>query len=159
MKKNDNSSKLTPLAALDKLKQYCAYQERCHADVRNKLFEYGINTEDQGPVIAYLIEENYLNEERFATMFAGGHFRIKKWGKIKIVQALKQKQISEYLIKLSLKEIDDDDYLLTLHKLAETKWPTIKAPTVLHRRQKCRLYLMQKGYEPQLINDIVNNLK
>ncbi|MDA3613972.1 regulatory protein RecX [Polluticaenibacter yanchengensis] len=159
MKKNDNYSKLTPLAALDKLKHYCAYQERCHADVSNKLFGYGINSLEQGPIIAYLIEENYLNEERYATQFAGGHYRLKKWGRIKIVQALKQKQISEYLIKRALKEIDEDDYLETLHKLAEAKWPGIKAPSILHRRQKCKMYLMQKGYEPHLINEVIKQLE
>ena len=101
------SKSLTPQQALQKLKHYCAYQERCHSEVRDKLFSLGIWKRDQDAIIATLIEENYLNEERFALAYAGGKYRMKQWGRQRIRYELKQKQVSDYSIKKALKQIDE----------------------------------------------------
>ena len=101
---------LTREQALQKLKHYCAYQERCHKEVRDKLYQLGVWKKDQDEIIASLIEEKYLDEERFAIAYAGGKFRIKGWGKVRIRYALQQKQVSEYSIRKALKSISGDDY-------------------------------------------------
>ena len=107
----------TPEQAVPKIKQYCAYQERCHSEVRDKLYSFGLHKNDVEEIISTLITENYLNEERFAIHFAGGKFRMKQWGKIKIKQALKYKQVSDYCIRKALKEIDAHEYEKTFQKL------------------------------------------
>nr|MDQ6905158.1 RecX family transcriptional regulator [Bacteroidota bacterium] len=117
----------TPEQSIPKIKQYCAYQERCHAEVKDKLYSFGLHRKDVDEIIAGLIGENYLNEERFAIQYAGGKFRIKHWGKNKIKQALKLKQVSEYCIKKALKEIDYSDYLKTFEKLVEQKMQTLRS--------------------------------
>src|SRR6187551_3337802 len=118
--------KYTPQQALPKIKQYCAYQERCHSEAREKLYSFGLNKNEVDDLISKLIEENYLNEERFAIQFAGGKFRVKQWGKIKIKYQLKQKQVSDYCIKKGLAAINHEDYINTLSKLAGLKLKTIK---------------------------------
>lgn len=148
-------NKLTPEQAWQKIKHYCAYQERCHFEVREKLYGYGLPKTAVETLISRLIEEDYLNEARFAAQFAGGHFRLKKWGRVKIVYELKQKRISTTNIKSALKEIDEDDYRASLQKLARTKWLTLKKETPISRRSKTSQYLLQKGYEQELIKEAV----
>lgn len=146
----------TPEQALPKIKQYCAYQERCHAEVKEKLYSYGLYKRDVEKLISDLIEENYLNEERFALQYAGGKFRIKHWGKNKIKQALKQKQVSDYCIKKALKEIDDKDYLKAFEKLVEQRMKTLKGEkNIFVKKRKLRDYLLQKGYENEMVNEEV----
>ena len=120
-------TKLSKEQALPKIKQYCTYQERCHAEVKEKLYAFGLYKKDVEQLMSQLIEENYLNEERFAIQYAGGKFRMNQWGRIKIKYALKQKQVSDYCIKKALKEINETDYKKTLHKLAEQKLKTLKS--------------------------------
>jgi len=146
---------LTPQQALQKLKHYCAYQERSHFEVREKLFSLGVWKKDHDPVIATLIEENYLNEERFAIAFAGGKYRMKHWGRVKIRYELKQKQVSEYCIKKALKQIEEEDYIKTLNKLAKDKYALLKDDQPLVRKKKTMDYLFYKGYEPELIREVV----
>ena len=146
---------LTKEQALQKLKHYCAYQERCHSEVKEKLFSLGIWKKDQDEIIATLIEEGYLNEERFAIAFAGGRFRIKQWGRVKIKYELKQKQVSEYSIKKALKQITEEDYTATLNKLAKEKYASLKNEQYLVRKKKTMDYLMAKGFETDLIKTIV----
>src|ERR1700744_5902304 len=117
---------LTKEQALPKARQYCAYQERCHSEVKEKLYSLGLYKKEVEELLASLIEENFLNEERFAIVFAGGRFRIKHWGKVKIRHELKQKQVSEYCIKKALQEINTEDYRQTLYKLAEGKSKLLK---------------------------------
>ena len=149
---------LTKEQALQKLKHYCAYQERCHSEVKEKLFSLGIWKKDHDEIVATLIEESYLNEERFAIAFASGRFRIKQWGRVKIKYELKQKQVSEYSIKKALKQIDEDDYLKVLNKLTKEKYASLKNEQHLIRKKKTIDYLMQKGFEPQLItNSLAGN--
>jgi regulatory protein len=149
---------LTKEQALQKLKHYCAYQERCHSEVKEKLYNLGIWKKDHDEITATLIEENYLNEERFAIAFASGRFRIKQWGRVKIKYELKQKQVSEYSIKKALKQIDEEEYIKVLDKLVKEKYASLKNEQHLIRKKKTIDYLMQKGFEPQLItNSLAEN--
>jgi regulatory protein len=112
--------------ALPKIRHYCSYQERCHQEVKEKLYGYGLRKNDVDLVISQLIEEDYLNEERFARQFAGGKFRMKSWGRVRIQNELKQRQISDYCIRKAMKEIVDDEYLSALDKLATGRWDALK---------------------------------
>lgn len=151
-----NPQKFTPLQALPKAKHYCAYQERCHSEVKDKLYGFGLNTKEVDEIISILIAENYLNEERFAIQFAGGHFRSKKWGRIKISYALKQKQVSPYCIKKSLKQINEDDYLKILQQHFDAKLKTLKSEkNIFIKKRKLQNHLMQKGFENDLIKTMI----
>jgi regulatory protein len=154
-----NPQKFTPLQALPKAKHYCAYQERCHSEVKQKLFGFGLNSKEVDQILSTLIEENYLNEERFAIQFAGGHFRSKKWGKVKITHALKQKQVSPYCIKKALKQIDERDYEKALQKHFDEKLRTLKSEkNSFVKKRKLQDYLMQKGFETDLIRKLLNTI-
>jgi len=143
---------LTKDQAMQKARQFCAYQERCHKDVREKLYSLGLYKNSVEEIISELVQDNYLNEERFAIQFAGGKFRIKQWGKIKIKYELKQKNISEYCIKKALSEIDEVDYLKTLKKLLDQKKKLLKSEKNLFvKRKKLQDFMVQKGYEADLI--------
>ena len=142
---------LTKEQALQKLKHYCAYQERCHSEVKDKLYQLGVWKKDHDEIIAALIEENYLNEERFAVAFAGGKFRIKQWGRVRIKYELKQKQVSEYSIKKAMKQIDEEEYLSLLNKLAKEKYVALKNEQYLIRKKKTMDYLAAKGFEADLV--------
>jgi regulatory protein len=142
--------------ALQKLKHYCGYQERSHSEVKEKLYSLGVWKKDHDEIISTLIEENYLNEERFAIAFAGGRFRMKQWGRVKIKYELQQKKVSEYCIKKALKQISDEDYLSTLKKLADEKYSSLKGEQYLVRKKKTMDYLMHKGYEPGLIQKVLS---
>lgn len=148
---------LTKEQAFQKAKHYCGYQERSHTEVKEKLYSFGLYKQQVEELLSQLIEENYLNEERFAIQFAGGRFRMKQWGRVKIKYELKQKRVSEYCIKKALKEIDEEDYLRTLQTLATKKWATIKGEGVNHyvKLSKTTDYLLQKGYEPDLIKQAI----
>lgn len=147
---------LTREQAIMKLRQYCAYQERSHHEVVQKLWDLGVWKSEHGEIIASLIEDDYLNEERFAKAFAGGKFRLKNWGRKKIYYGLKEKGVSDYLIKQAMKEIDDDAYRKTLDELAEKKYASLKGEHYLVRKKKTVDYLLQKGFEPELVNGVVN---
>jgi regulatory protein len=146
---------LTKEQALQKLKHYCAYQERCHSEVKEKLYALGVWKNEHDVIIAALIEEGYLNEERFAIAFASGRFRMKQWGKVKIKYELKQKQVSEYSIKKALKQIDEEEYLATFKKLAKEKYASLKAEQYLVRKKKTMDYLLAKGFEMELVRGAV----
>ena len=149
----------TPEQSLPKIRQYCAYQERCHSEVRDKLYSFGLHKNEVDEIISTLITENYLNEERFAVHFAGGKFRMKQWGKIKIRQALKNKQVSEYCSRKALKEIDNTEYRQAFFKLAEQKLKTLKTEkNIFIKKRKLQDFLLQKGYEREMITDAVKNM-
>lgn len=148
---------LTKEQALQKLKHYCAYQERCHSEVKEKLYQLGVWKKDHDEIIAALIEENYLNEERFAIAYAGGKFRVKQWGRVKIKYELKQKQVSDYSIKKAMKQIDEDEYVSVLNKLAKEKYAALKNEQYLVRKKKTMDYLLAKGFEADLVRKAVEN--
>lgn len=147
-----------PQQALQKLKQYCAYQERCHQEVKQKLSGYGIYGAKAEEIIAQLIEENYLNESRFASLFAGGKFRMKAWGRKKIIQELKTRGVSNYCIKTAIAAIPEQNYLQTLDRLIEKKLVAIGGSSFALRRKKLWEYLYQKGYEPEIFQERIENL-
>ena len=149
---------LTKEQAQQKLRHYCGYQERSHSEVRDKLHQLGVWKKDHDEIIASLIEDNYLNEERFAIAFAGGKFRMKHWGRVKIKYELKQKQVSDYCIKKAMKEIDEEDYQKVLQKLAAEKYESVKGDQYLVRKKKTQDFLMQRGFEPALITRVLNEL-
>ncbi|MBL0268396.1 MAG: RecX family transcriptional regulator [Chitinophagaceae bacterium] len=143
---------LTKEQALQKLKHYCAYQERCHSEVKEKLYSLGVWKKDHDAIISTLIEENYLNEERFAIAYAGGKWRMKHWGRVRIRYELKQKQVTEYCIKKALKQIDEEEYLQVLHETAAAKYASLKSDQYLVRKKKTMDYLVNRGFEMSLVN-------
>ncbi|WP_378186245.1 regulatory protein RecX [Aquimarina sp. W85] len=144
--------------ALRKMEHYCVYQDRCHKDVEDKLFTMKLIPEAKEKVILHLIEHNFLNEERFAKSYARGKFAIKKWGKQRITLELKKKNISAYLIKIALKEIDSQDYINKFHELAENRNALISETNVYKKRKKLIAYLQYRGWESDLIFDKVKEL-
>jgi len=146
---------LTKEQAIQKLKHFCGYQERCHLEVREKLYDLGVSNTLHDEIVSILIEENYLNEERFAVAFVGGKFRVKQWGRVKIKHELKQKQVSEYNIRKAMKEIDEQDYYNTLRKLYEEKWNSLKGEkNRFIKLSKTRNYLLQKGFESDAVKEV-----
>lgn len=139
--------------------RYCNYQERCHQEVRNKLYELGGTKEEIEQLIAELIEKDLLNEERFARNFARGKFRMKHWGRNKIVRELKLRKISDYCIRKGLKEIDPEEYWVVLQKLVSQKWEDYKKQKPEWARTiKVQRYLLQRGYETDLIGEAVKKM-
>ncbi|WP_366893867.1 regulatory protein RecX [uncultured Aquimarina sp.] len=141
------------------MEHYCAYQERCHKDISDKLNTMKLIPEAKEKIILHLLDHNFLNEERFAKSFARGKFRIKKWGKQRIVRELKFRQISAYCIKMALKEIPENEYLKTFHELAEKKFATISETNAFKKRKKLIDYLLYRGWENQLVFEKVNELQ
>ena len=145
--------------ALQKLRHYCGYQERSHQDAREKLYSFGLRKTDVESAIATLISEDQLNEERFAIQFAGGHFRLKHWGRVKIRYELKGKGVSDYCIKKALATIEETDYDRTLSDQATRKWESLAGETdTFIRRRKVQDYLLQKGYEADRIGAAIAGL-
>ena len=145
--------------ALSKLQAYCAYQERCHQEVRSKLLDLGIYGDDLDNIIADLIEDNFLNEQRYAIAFAGGKFRVKKWGKIRIIRELKRNKISEYCIKKAIKsELPEADYIQTLQEVLEKKARLLNESNPFKRKQKLAKHAMEKGFESFLVWEQLNQL-
>lgn len=141
-----------------KLADYCVYQDRSHYEVEQKLKELRtLNEDERGEILIWLIQNNFLNEERFSKSYARGKFYQKKWGKIKIMQGLKQKKIPTNLIDKGIEEINEDDYKSTLMELTEKKWNIIRESEIYLKKKKIYNYLLQKGYEYNLINEILKN--
>ncbi|CAH0996357.1 Regulatory protein RecX [Emticicia aquatica] len=141
---------------LVKAANFCAYQERTHAEVRERLQKWEVWGDEAEEMITYLIEDNFLNEERFAKIFAGSKFRVKQWGRQKIKYELKARKLSEYCIKVGMAEIDDDDYIETLKTILEKKkheLRTEKQPLIV--KQKLARYAIGKGFEGELVWEII----
>jgi len=153
-----NQKSYTVDEATKALEHFCAYQERCHKEVEQKLYDLRMIPEAKEQIILHLLQHNFLNEERFAKAFVRGKFSIKKWGKIKIVSELKFKNISSYNIKTALKEINEDDYLATLQQIAEKKLTIIKEPNSFKKKNKLATYLISKGFETNLVYKVTNSL-
>lgn len=143
--------------AIEKLKRYCAYQERCHQEVVDRAYKIGLYKEQVNEAVITLIQENFLNEERYAEAYVSGKFRIKRWGRIKIVRSLKQKKISEYCIKKGLNLIEETEYLETLQYWIERKEMEIKEADSFKKKGKIAAFLMQKGFEPSLVWEELNS--
>ena len=146
-----NNSANAFASAKIKIAKYCAYQERAHTEVERKLYSFGLSSSQVQELLAWLITENYVNEERYAIAFAGGKFRIKKWGKLKITRHLEQKKITHYNIDNALANIDDQDYLNTIQLLIRQKWKNTTADNVYELRNKVARYVITKGFEPDQV--------
>ena len=138
-----------------KLERFCVYQDRCHQEVEKKMQSFSLIPEAKEQILLHLLSHNFLNEERFAKSFARGKFSVKKWGKQRIIRELKQRAITEYIIKVALKEIDASAYLQTLYQLAEKKNGLIQEPNVFKRRKKLYDFLYRKGFEYDLITQVI----
>jgi regulatory protein len=145
---------ITHIEALEKARNYCAYQERCQQEVIEKLKSFKLNKDEMDYVLLLLIQGNYLNEERFARAYASGKFRIKKWGKRKIAFHLGSKGLTKKCIELGLSEIDNDEYFETLNQLVSSKLETTHEPNPYKKKSKIYSYLYGRGYESNLINEI-----
>lgn len=141
---------------LEKIKNWCAYQERCQQEVRTKLYDFELKPQEIEEIISVLVSENFINEERFAKIYAGGKFRIKKWGRLKIKSALKQKKLTDYCIKKALNEINDEEYIRTLEKLIKSKSAILKESNKIKRNYKLFQYAATKGFEQDLIMDVLS---
>lgn len=143
--------------ALAKAEHFCAYQERSQQEIRDKLYEWGLWPDAVEQIISQLIEGNFLNEERFAKAYAKGKFSQKAWGRIKIKQGLKLKRVPDVLIKKALLTIDADDYLTALNRILEKKAAVLSEKNALKRRYKLQQYAMGRGYEADLVADVLKN--
>lgn len=141
------------------MERYCAYQERCHKEVRQKLKDLGLITEAVDHVIQHLLQHNFLNETRYSQSFARGKFRVKKWGRIRISNELKLREISKYNIQLALKEISNSEYKNTFHEIAEKKCNQLRSEKDVHKkRKKLANYLLYRGWESPMVYDKVMEL-
>ena len=147
--------KLTPNQAMLKAQATCAYQERCQQEMRDKLYDWGLHSIEVENIIAQLITDNFLNEERFAIAFAGGKFRIKKWGRVKIKLELKKRKISDYCIRKALQQIDDKDYLRTIRELIAKKGKEIKGGKENIRNYKIARFVASRGFEQDVVWEVM----
>ena len=153
-----NNKSFTLEEAKRKLEHYCAYQERCHKDVVNKLKELNMIPSAIDVIVVHLIDHKFLDETRFVETFARGKFRIKKWGKQRITRELKFKQISVYNIKKGLAQISEDDYNCTFDELASKKAETITESNIYKKRKKLADYLLYRGWESSMVYAKVKEL-
>ncbi len=145
--------------ATKRMERYCTYQERCHKEVHQKLYEMRMIPAAVDQIIDHLLRNNFLNETRFAQAFARGKFRTKKWGRNRIVNELKIRQISKFNIKIALKEIPDSEYYKTFEALAEKRMQQLFSEKNLQKkRKKLADYLFYRGWEPDLVYDKINNI-
>lgn len=142
---------------IGKAQHYCAYRERCHAEVKSKLYDWGAPTTLVNETMTRLIEQGYLNEERYALAYCRGKFIYNQWGRNKILQGLKLKQISPYCIKKGLQSINETDYIESLNKLIKNYWLKQKGLSEFNKKGKTARYALQKGYESNLVWEILNS--
>jgi regulatory protein len=145
--------------AIHKIEHYCAYQERCHEEVVQKLRSMKMDADEIDFIVVKLISDNFLNEERFACSFARGKHRMKQWGRVRIVNELKFKKINQRLITTALQEITTEEYLDTFHTLAERNWESIRETNTLKKRKKFCDFLLRKGFESNLVYEKVKELE
>lgn len=145
--------------AKKKLEYYCSYQERCHEEVLKKLKSLNMIPLAIDTIVAHLIENNFLNEERFACSFARGKHRIKQWGRLRIINELKARGITRYNIEKALKEINEEEYLDCFNELAEKQWLSIRESVIQKKKKKLFDFLMRKGFESQLIFEKISELE
>jgi len=156
MEERKKRTKLSKEDALILMQKYCAYQDRCQSEVRTRLIEHHVYGEALEQIIAELISDNFINEERFAKSYVSGKFRIKKWGKLKIIKELKFRKISQYSINKALQQIEYDDYLHTLQNLLLKKANTLNTKDEWELKKKLTSYATQKGYEYEVIKEAIN---
>ena len=149
--KNKQTKYLSKEEGLAKLQKYCAYQDRCHQEVRTKLINLGIYGDVLEEIISELISDNFLNEEKFARSFARGKFRMRRWGKNRIVNELKFRKITDYCIRKAMTEIDDEEYLQTLHEVIQKKKKHLREKDPFKANNKIAKYAIGRGFESELV--------
>jgi len=155
----DKNSKIYDLnEARDKIRAYCLYRERSQTETRDKLLGYGLLPEIADTLLSELIQERFVDEERFARAYVRGKYRIKRWGKTRIKQGLYPHKLSDYVLRKAFSEIDPDRYFENLQYLAAKRWPLTKAKNDYQRRQNLFAYLMRQGYESDLIREVIEEL-
>ncbi|MBX2944408.1 MAG: RecX family transcriptional regulator [Cyclobacteriaceae bacterium] len=152
------NKQVTPEEAKKKILRYCAYQERSHLEVKNKLYSFGLFSSDVNEIISYLITEGFLNEERFARAFAGGKFRMKSWGRLRIVRELEARGLTRNCINLGLKEIGQEEYQTSLVRLLEKKYNQLREENLFVKRDKLATYAIWKGFEPERVWKTIKQL-
>lgn len=158
-RRTDNPIKrISPTEAFVRACRYCAYQERSHREVKTKLFSFGLFPSEVDQLLARLITEGFLNEQRFATAFAGGKFRMQKWGKIKIMHALEAHGVTSRCIRTALGEIESADYRKTLENLLRKKISSVKGDHPALVKRKAAAFVIGKGFEPTLVWDRLKEL-
>tara|TARA_B100001173_G_scaffold66780_1_gene56515 strand:- start:3870 stop:4334 length:465 start_codon:yes stop_codon:yes gene_type:complete len=141
-----------------KLQYYCSYQDRCHKEVKAKLKSFKISSEELNEIVSNLIKDNYLNESRFSKSFVRGKFNIKNWGRVRIINELKLRNISIYNINLGLKEIDDQDYINKLEDIFNKKLSSLSNLNSNLKKKKIISYLLYRGWESNLIYSKANEI-
>lgn len=144
---------------IQKMEYYCAYQERCHAEIKEKLYSFQVTPDEKDQIIVHLLDHNYLNEERFASVYTQSKLHQKKWGKKRITLELKAKQISSFLITKSIREIDTNEYKSIFDQVSEKHWDTITEKNTLKKRKKFCDYLLRKGWESDWVYEKVKDLE
>ena len=139
---------------LAKAQRYCAYQDRCHQEVRSKLIEWGVYGDKLEEIMVELIQDRFLDEERFARSYARGKFRLKKWGRVRIEQELKKRQISDYCRRKAMEEIEEEVYLETLQEILHKRWQSLSDDNLYQRKQKTIQYVVRRGYEMGLVLEL-----
>ena len=153
-----NNSDLTLKEIEGKLQYYCSYQDRCHKEVTEKLKTFNVKQHESNQIISNLINDNYLNESRFCESFVRGKFKIKNWGKIRIISELKRRNISPYNITLGLKEVEDQDYLNKFEEIFKKKLSSLSNLSSDVKKKKIISYLQYRGWESNLIYSKINEI-
>jgi len=148
-------AKLTTTQAHEKIRRFCAYQERHHQEVRIKLLSYGVTGDAAEEILATLITDGFLNEERFAKAFAGGKFRMKKWGRLKIINALESRGITRNCIRAAMTEIPNDEYLEVLKSILKQKADGLQEANRFVLRDRISKFAIMKGYEPDIVWTVI----
>jgi regulatory protein len=144
--------------ALNQLARYCAYRERCHSEVRGKLLDIGMRGEMLEEIIAELITKGFLNEQRFAQEFVIGKFKALKWGRVKLINELRRKDVPKQIIHKALEALDDDRYVEVLQELAGKKLKSLPGRKSLKKRAALQRFLIGKGYEGEIVRKVVSEL-
>ena len=153
-----NNYDLTLKEREGKLQYYCSYQDRCHKEVTEKLKTFNVKQHESNQIISNLINDNYLNESRFSESFVRGKFKIKNWGKIRIISELKRRNISRYNITLGLKEVEDQDYLNKFEEIFKKKLSSLSNLSSDLKKKKIISYLQYRGWESNLIYSKINEI-
>ncbi len=153
------NEKISVSEAQTKIEYYCSYQERCHQEVVEKLRQLGQTSADIDTLLVHLIDQNYLNEERFARSFVRGKHRIKGWGRHRIVNELKGRHITQYVLQAALQELDPEEYETAFHRIAESHWEHLHEANMLRKRKKFCDYMVRKGWESDWVYEKVKALE
>lgn len=156
--KSDKKQVFSFQQIIGKFEYYCSYQERCYKEVESKFFEYNLSSDEKEKILTHLIDNNYINEERFAKSFARGKHFYKHWGRERITNELKVRNISVRIIQIALNEISDDIYLENFNSLAEKNWNAITEKNIQKKKKKFVDFLLRKGYETNLIYEKLQEL-